>query len=80
MIPRRIAEHVKSHDWFAVVIDFVRIAGSDTPPDDVWQSALQSGIADLIHPSLLFDLGFYYSEQAAIGVKYVRTEATARAQ
>jgi hypothetical protein len=144
MIPRRIAEHVKSHDWFAVAIDFVivvvgvlvatqvdnwyeaseknrrtaqlieglrqdlrdaigaqegfiaevgsglaafdaartrgdrplpyyfRTPGSDTPPTYVWQSALQSGIADLIHPSLLFDLGFYYSEQDGIGLKYVR--------
>ena len=144
MIPRRIAEHVQSHNWFAVAIDFVivvvgvfvatqvgdwnsaseqkrrtsliieglredlrdaigaqegfidevgaglaafdaarargdkplpyyfRIAGSDTPPDYVWQSALQSGIADLIHPGLLFDLGFYYSEQDGIGLKYVR--------
>ena len=144
MIPRRIAEHVKGHNWFAVAIDFVivvvgvfvatqvgnwnsaseqkrrtglvvgalrqdprdsigvqeefitqvgaglaafdaarargnrplpyyfRIAGSDTPPGYVWQAALQSGLVDLIHPSLLFDLGFYHSEQDGIGVKYVR--------
>jgi len=144
MLPRRIAEHVRGHNWFVVAIDFVivvvgvfvatqvgnwngareqkrrtgqivealredmrdaigvqeafinevgaglaafdaalargekptpyffRIRGSDTPPGYVWQAALQSGIADLIHPSLLFDLGFYYSEQDGIGVKYVR--------
>jgi hypothetical protein len=144
MISRRIAEHVRGHNWFAVAIDFLivvvgvfvatqvenwkeageqkrrtaviveglredlrdsigvqagfvteaaaglaafdaarargerpppyyyRIAGSDKPPSYVWQSALQSGIVDLIHPSLLFDLGFYYSEQDGIGVKYVR--------
>ena len=144
MIPRRIAEHVKSQNWFAVGIDFLivvvgvfvatqvdnwndanrqkhkteqivealrqdlrdaigvqegfitevgaglaafdaarargerptpyyfRTAGSDTPPTYVWQAALQSGIVDLIHPSLLFDLGFYHSEQDGIGLKYVR--------
>jgi hypothetical protein len=144
MIPRRIAEHVKAHNWFAVSIDFVvvvvgvfiatqvdnwndasaqkrrtalivetlredlrdairvqeafiaevdaglgafdaarargenpppyyfRVAGSDTPPGYVWQAALQSGLSDLIHPGLLFELGFYYSEVDGVGAKYVR--------
>jgi hypothetical protein len=35
-------------------------------------AALQSGLVDLIHPSLLFDLGFYYSEHEGLGVRYIR--------
>ena len=142
MNPRRIAEHVKTHNWFAVAIDFVivvvgvfigvqvsnwndaaserrrtalivealrqdlrdsfvveerflaevgaglaafdsalmrgekptpyffRITGSDTPPSLMWQAATQSRLADLIHPDLLFDLGFYYSEREGIGAEY----------
>lgn len=49
-----------------------RIAGSDTPPSYVWQAALQSRLADLIHPTLLFDLGFFYSERDGLGVRYLR--------
>jgi hypothetical protein len=49
---------------------FFRVAGSDTPPNTAWQSALQTGLADLIDPKLLFDLGFYYSERQGIGVRY----------
>jgi hypothetical protein len=51
---------------------FFRIAGSDTGPTSVWQAATQSRLADLIHPTLLFDLGFYYSERDGIGAKYTR--------
>jgi hypothetical protein len=147
MNPRRIAEHVKADNWFAVAIDFVivvlgvfigvqvsnwndaaserrrtalivealrqdlrdsfvveegflaevgaglaafdsarvrgekptpyffRITGSDTPPSLMWQAATQSRLADLIHPALLFDLGFYYSEREGIGAKYTRYAA-----
>lgn len=50
----------------------LRFRGSDLPPQTVWESALQSNLAELVHPSLLFDLGFFYSEQQGIGVKFVR--------
>jgi hypothetical protein len=144
MLLRRISEHVKARDWFAVGIDFAivvigvytavaieswaadraqakrtalvietlrqdmqdevavearfiaevdaglaafaaararrdtpppfhfRIAGSDTPPPYIWQAALQSQLADLVHPDLLFDLGFFYSERDGVGRKFVR--------
>ncbi len=49
-----------------------RISGSDRAPNSIWQAATQSSLADLIHPGLLFDLGFYYSERDGIGDKYVR--------
>lgn len=48
-----------------------RILGSDTPPNTIWQATLQTGLADLIDPKLLFDLGFFYSEREGIGVRYV---------
>ena len=56
---------------------FLRFPGSDTPPNNVWQAVLQSQLADLIDPNLLFELGFYYAERAGLGVKFVRyTEFT----
>jgi hypothetical protein len=51
---------------------FLRISGSDTPPKFVFAAAMQAGLADLIDPGLMFDLGFYYSERDGIGVKYTR--------
>lgn len=49
-----------------------RISGSDTPPPYIWQAALQSQLADLVHPNLLFELGFFYSERDGVGRKFVR--------
>ena len=51
---------------------YFRIPGSDTPPNFVFVAAMQAGLADLVDPRLMFDLGFYYSEREGIGVKYVR--------
>ncbi len=51
---------------------FIRYRGSDTAPKSVWQVAQQSGLADLVHPSLMFEIGYYYSEIDGIGVKFVR--------
>ncbi len=51
---------------------FIRFRGSDTAPKSVWQVAQQSGLADLVHPSLMFEIGYYYSEIDGIGVKFVR--------
>ena len=33
---------------------------------------MQAGLADLVNPNLMFDLGFYYSERDGIGIKYTR--------
>ena len=51
---------------------FFRIRGSDTPPIAAWQAALQSNLAELLPPKLMFDIGFYYSEQQGVGEKFVR--------
>ena len=51
---------------------FFRIPGSDTPPISAWHAALQSNLAELVRPSLMFDIGFFYSEQQGVGVKFVR--------
>ncbi len=50
----------------------LRFRGSDTPPQSVWEAAQQSGLADLVHPSLIFELGYFYSEQKGIGKKFIR--------
>ncbi|MGB8635784.1 MAG: hypothetical protein WCD66_04525 [Rhodanobacteraceae bacterium] len=51
---------------------YKRMPGSDTPPDFVFKAAMQAGLADLVDPKLMFDLGFYYSEREGIGAKYTR--------
>ena len=56
---------------------FLRVQGSDTPPKSVWEAVLQSQLSDLIEPSLLFELGFYYDEREGLGAKFLRyTEFT----
>jgi hypothetical protein len=51
---------------------YLRFRGSDTAPKSVWEVAQQSGLADLVYPSLMFEIGYYYSELDGIGVKFVR--------
>ncbi len=51
---------------------FMRFRGSDTPPRSVWEVAQQSGLSDLVHPRLMFEIGYFYSELDGIGVKFVR--------
>lgn len=51
---------------------FLRIPGSDTPPRYTLEAAMQAGLAELVDPNLMFDVGFYYSEREGIGAKYVR--------
>jgi len=51
---------------------FLRFPGSDTPPKNIWEAVLQSELADLIEPRLLFELGFYYDEREGLGVKFLR--------
>lgn len=47
-----------------------RIPGADNPPNTAWESVLQTGLADIIDPALLFELGFFYSERQGIGLLY----------
>jgi len=51
---------------------FLRTRGSDTPPNSAWEATLQSNLAELVPPSLMFDIGFFYSEEQGVGVKFVR--------
>jgi len=51
---------------------FFRVPGSETPPPYTWDTLLQMGLGDLLDPPLVFELGFYYSERAGVGRKYLR--------
>ncbi len=51
---------------------FLRTRGSDMPPKSTWEAALQSNLAELVPPDLMFDIGFFYSEEQGVGVKFVR--------
>ena len=53
----------------------LRMARSESPPISVWQAVSQSSLVELLEPSLLFDLGFFYSELEGVGVKFVRYSA-----
>ena len=53
----------------------LRLDRSETPPISVWQAVSQSSLVELLEPSLLFDLGFFYSELEGVGVKFVRYSA-----
>ena len=51
---------------------FLRISGSDTPPRSPCLGVLQGQLAELIDPTLLFELCFYYDERDGLGQKFVR--------
>jgi hypothetical protein len=51
---------------------FLRISGSDTPPRSPCLGVLQAEIAELIDPTLLWEICFYYDERDGIGQKFVR--------
>ena len=49
-----------------------RINGSEVPPVATWDAVRQAEAAKLFEPSLLFDLGFFYSEITGMAHRYVR--------
>jgi hypothetical protein len=51
---------------------FLRLSGSDTPPRSPCLGVLQAEIAQLVDPTLLWELCFYYDERDGIGQKFVR--------
>ena len=51
---------------------FLRVSGSDTPPRSPCLGVLQAQIAELIDPTLLWELCFYYDERDGTGQKFVR--------
>lgn len=46
--------------------------GSDTPPANIWSALLNMQIGELVHPKVMFELAFYYSERQGVGRKYIR--------
>jgi hypothetical protein len=48
------------------------MSGSDTPPRSPCLGVLQAQIAELIDPTLLWELCFYYDERDGTGQKFVR--------
>jgi len=50
----------------------LRISRSETPPMSTWEAVIRSDLVELLEPNLVFDLGFFYSENAGVGQKYVR--------
>jgi hypothetical protein len=54
-------------------IPFVlRIERSETPPVFAWDAVTRSDAVELLEPSLIFDLGFFYSEVEGVGRKLLR--------
>jgi hypothetical protein len=51
---------------------YYRIPGASHPPSAAWNSAVASGIARMLEPSLRWDLGYFYSEFAGIHDNYDR--------
>ncbi len=51
---------------------FLRISGSDTAPRNPCFGVLQSQLADILDPKLLWELCFYYDERDGLGQKFVR--------
>jgi hypothetical protein len=51
---------------------YYRIPGAPHPPSAAWNSAVASGIARMLEPSLRWDLGYFYSEFVGIHDNYDR--------
>jgi hypothetical protein len=51
---------------------YLRIAGSERPPTTNFQLIIQSRPVELFDAEFVFDLGFFYSELAGVGDRYVR--------
>lgn len=96
MIPRRIAEHVKAHNWFAVAIDFLIVVIGVFIGIQVsnWNAARANsvrahGFLERIHADLDVDLASYrdrldfwgaVSDYGAKGLAYAETGETAETQ
>ena len=49
-----------------------RVERSETPPVFAWDAVTRSDAVELLDPSLIFDLGFFYSEVEGVGRKLIR--------
>lgn len=45
--------------------------GSYLPPSTIWDSLLQMRMAEVLHPALVHDVGFYFAERHGVGQKYL---------
>src|SRR4029453_2023287 len=52
---------------------YYRTPGAQHPPSAAWNSAIASGIARMLEPSLRWDLGYFYSEFVGVHDNYVRS-------
>jgi len=81
---QRAVQHADAFDaaigrWVAAdregrraVPGYYRIPGAPYPPSAAWNSAVTSGIARMLEPSLRMDLGYFYSELVGIHDNYNR--------
>jgi len=51
---------------------YFRVPGSDTAPSTTWDALLNMRLGELVHPKLMYELAFYYSEREGVGRKYIR--------
>lgn len=51
---------------------YFRVPGSDTAPVHTWDTLLSMNLGELLHPDLVFDLSFFFSERYGVGQKYIR--------
>lgn len=51
---------------------FLRFSGSDLPPESPCRGVLQAQIAELMDPTLLWEVCFYYDERDGTAQKFVR--------
>jgi hypothetical protein len=51
---------------------FFRMPGSEGPPGKTWDALLNMRVGELLHPSLVFELAFFYSEREGVAKKYER--------
>jgi hypothetical protein len=49
-----------------------RTNGAEKPPLTTWEVVSQAQLAELLEPSLLYELGFFYNELSGVGDRYVR--------
>ena len=49
-----------------------RIYGAKRPPQSTWETVREERLSDLLHPNLIYELGFYYNELEGWGDEIVR--------
>jgi len=66
------AWHAEDRAGRQASLDLLRIPGAPYPPMAAWSSAISSGMANKLEPTLALELGWYYSELGGIHSNYIR--------